>query len=113
MKIEVLFDDDRLAVYDFNIIDEIEPSFAVTIHKSQGSEFPVVVIPVFPCPGADDRETFIYCCDLAREMVVLVGFEECLCEMVGNKRETLRFSGLSDKLKAFCRICRYIIMKVG
>jgi exodeoxyribonuclease V alpha subunit len=38
----------------------------------------------------------------AKEMVVLVGYEECLCEMVGNKRETLRFSGLSDKLKAFC-----------
>lgn len=102
MKIEVLFDDDRLAVYDFNIIDEIEPSFAVTIHKSQGSEFPVVVIPVFPGPQVLMTRNLLYTAvTRAREMVVLVGFEECLCEMVGNKRETLRFSGLSDKLKAF------------
>ncbi len=102
MKIEVMFDDDRLAVYDFNIIDEIEPSFAVTIHKSQGSEFPVVVMPVFPGPPVLMTRNLLYTAvTRAKEMVVLVGYEECLCEMVGNKRETLRFSGLSDKLKAF------------
>jgi exodeoxyribonuclease V alpha subunit len=102
MKLEVKFDDDRLASYDFNIIDEIEPSFAVTIHKSQGSEFPVVVIPIFPGPPVLMTRNLLYTAvTRAREMVVLVGYEQCLCEMVANKRETLRFSGLADKLKAF------------
>ena len=102
MKIEVMFDDDRLAVYDFNIIDEIEPSFAITIHKSQGSEFPVVVIPIFPGPQVLMTRNLLYTAvTRAKEMVVLVGNEKSLCEMVGNKQETLRFSGLSDKLKTF------------
>ncbi len=102
MKIEVMFDDDRLASYDFGIIDEIEPSFAVTIHKSQGSEFPVVVMPVFPGPQVLMTRNLLYTAvTRAKQMVVLVGCDDSLSEMVGNKREALRFSGLSDKLKTF------------
>ncbi len=102
MKISVLFDDDRIAEYDFSILDEIEPSFAVTIHKSQGSEFPVVVMPVFPGPEVLMTRNLLYTAvTRAKQMVVLVGYEETLHNMVGNKRETLRYSGLSDKLKNF------------
>ncbi|MDP4092284.1 MAG: ATP-dependent RecD-like DNA helicase, partial [Bacillota bacterium] len=49
-KIIVLFEDDRIVEYDYSILDEIEPAFAITIHKSQGSEFPVVIMPVFQGP---------------------------------------------------------------
>lgn len=102
MSIEVLFDDDRLAEYDYSILDEIEPAYAVTIHKSQGSEFPVVVMPVFPGPPVLMTRNLLYTAvTRARNLVVLVGDESFLYEMVANEREMLRYSGLSDKLKRF------------
>lgn len=101
---EVLFDDERLVEYDFSILDEIEPAFAVTIHKSQGSEFPVVVIPVFPGPQVLMTRNLLYTAvTRAKKMVVLVGDEASLQSMVGNQRETLRNSGLSVKLKEFSK----------
>lgn len=101
-SLEILFDDDRLVEYDYSILDEIEPAFAVTIHKSQGSEFPVVIIPVFPGPQVLMTRNLLYTAvTRARKMVVMVGDEAFLHEMVNNKRETLRYSGLSDKLRKF------------
>ena len=102
MTITVLFDDDRMASYDYSILDELEPSFAVTVHKSQGSEFPVVVMPVFPGPEVLMTRNLLYTAvTRAKEMVVLVGDEDVVLGMVGNKRETLRYSGLADKLKIY------------
>ena len=102
MTITVLFDDDRMASYDYSILDELEPSFAVTVHKSQGSEFPVVVMPVFPGPEVLMTRNLLYTAvTRAKEMVVLVGDEDVVLGMVGNKRETLRYSGLADRLKIY------------
>lgn len=101
-NLEILFDDDRLVEYDYSILDEIEPAFAVTIHKSQGSEFPVVIMPVFQGPQVLMTRNLLYTAvTRAKKMVVLVGDEAFLHEMVYNKREALRYSGLSDKLKKF------------
>lgn len=98
--IEVLFEDDRVVEYDFGILDEIEPAFAVTIHKSQGSEFPVVVMPVFSGPPVLMTRNLLYTAvTRARDLVVLVGEESTLSEMVANERETFRYSGLMDKLQ--------------
>lgn len=103
-KIEVLFEDERLVEYDFNILDEIEPAFAITIHKSQGSEFPVVVLPIFAGPQVLMTRNLLYTAvTRARELVVLVGDEESLSRMVGNESENLRYSGLTDKLKRYVR----------
>ncbi len=100
--IEVLFDDERVAEYDFSILDEIEPAFAMTIHKSQGSEFPVVVMPVFPGPPVLMTRNILYTAvTRAKKMVVLVGDEYSLQRMVDNEREALRYSGLLEKLKSF------------
>ncbi len=101
-SLEVLFDDDRLVEYDFSILDELEPSFAVTIHKSQGSEFPAVIIPIFAGPRVLMTRNLLYTAvTRAKSMVVLVGDEVFLNEMVHNKREALRYSGLSDKLRKY------------
>lgn len=98
-KIVVLFDDDKVAEYDYTIIDELDPAFAITIHKSQGSEFPVVVMPLFPGPPVLMTRNLLYTAiTRARNLVVLVGTEETLREMVSNQRETLRHSGLGEKL---------------
>jgi len=99
-NIVVLFDDDKLVKYDFSIQEEIETAFATTIHKSQGSEFPAVIMPVFSGPPVLMTRNLLYTAvTRAKELVVLVGSEECLRYMVDNQRETLRHSGLLEKLE--------------
>ncbi|NLD49158.1 MAG: AAA family ATPase, partial [Clostridiaceae bacterium] len=99
-KVIVVFDDEKIAEYDFTILDELEPAFAATIHKSQGSEFPVVIIPIFPGPQVLMTRNLLYTAvTRARDLVILVGSRDCLAEMVGNDREAGRNSDLADKLK--------------
>lgn len=98
-NLEVLFEDDRLAEYDFSILDELEQAFAITIHKSQGSEFPVIIIPMYPGPPVLLTRNLLYTAvTRARELVVLVGEEKVLHKMVKNCRESQRYTGLLDKL---------------
>jgi len=98
--IEVLFEDDRVVEYDYSILDEIEPAFAVTVHKSQGSEFPVVIIPLYPGPQILMTRNLLYTAiTRAKNLVILVGQESTLRDMINNERETLRYSGLKDKLE--------------
>lgn len=106
-RIVVAFDDEKTAEYDFTILDELEPAFAVTIHKSQGSEFPVVIIPVYPGPQVLMTRNLLYTAvTRARDLVVLVGNRDCLEEMVKNDREAGRNSDLAEKLKK-CRVLIY------
>ncbi|GAE87769.1 RecD-like DNA helicase YrrC [Acetivibrio straminisolvens JCM 21531] len=99
-KIKVCFDDERLVGYDFTILDELEPAYAITIHKSQGSEFPVVILPVFPGPSVLMTRNLLYTAiTRARELVILVGNRDCLFEMIMNDRETKRNSDLAEKLR--------------
>ena len=99
---EVVFEDDRTVHYDFGMLNEIDPAFAVTVHKSQGSEFPAVIIPVFPGPQVLMTRNLLYTAvTRARELVVVVGLENTLAAMVENVRETMRYSGLENKLKSW------------
>ena len=101
-KVIVLFEDERIVSYDFSILDELEPAFAITIHKSQGSEFPVVVLPVFPGPKMLLTRNLLYTAvTRARNLVIMVGEEKTLYDMVENQNENQRFSGLSDRLRAY------------
>lgn len=98
-KIRVLFDDNRIVDYSFDSFDEIDPAYAITIHKSQGSEFPVVIMPIYPGPPVLMTRNLLYTAiTRARDLVIVVGMESTLYKMVDNARETLRYSGLADKL---------------
>lgn len=99
-KVIVQFEDEKTVEYDFGILDEIEPAYAITIHKSQGSEFPVVLMPVFPGPQILMTRNLLYTAvTRAKDLVILVGAANTLNEMILNKKEMLRYSGLSDKLR--------------
>lgn len=99
-KLTVVFEDDRTVDYDYVMLDELEPAFAVTIHKSQGSEFPAVIIPLYPGPQVLLTRNLLYTgITRAKDIVVLVGSEDVLSEMVRNDKETFRYSGLADKIR--------------
>lgn len=92
--------DDRKAVYDFSDVpEEIELAYCVTIHKSQGSEFPAVVMPMFEAPPMlINRNLFYTGVTRAKSLVVLVGKESIIHAMVDNNREDKRYSGLKRAL---------------
>lgn len=99
-KVTVLFDDEKTVDYDYSILDELEPAYAITIHKSQGSEFPVVIIPLFQGPQILLTRNLLYTAiTRAKDLVILVGYQKVLADMIENERETLRHSGLLEKLR--------------
>jgi exodeoxyribonuclease V alpha subunit len=91
---EIRFDERHVA-YDFNMLDELEPAYAVTVHKSQGSEYPIVILPLgSAAPMLLSRNLFYTAVTRAQSMVVLVGREEIARAMVENNRQALRYTGL-------------------
>lgn len=95
----VIFDDEKIVRYDFNQIEELELAYAVTVHKSQGCEFPAVVMPIFTGPPMLLTRNLLYTgITRARKLVVLAGKEECLTNMINNNNETKRYSGLAERL---------------
>ena len=97
--LSVLFDEDKVAEYDFSMLDELELAYAVTVHKSQGSEFPVVVMPVMWFPPVLATRNLLYTAvTRGKRAVVLCGSEERIRAMVDNNRISLRYSGLKNRL---------------
>ncbi len=91
--------DDKYVIYDSKELDEIDLAYCVTVHKSQGSEFPVVVMPMYDVPYMLlNRNLFYTGITRARDLVVLVGREDIIRKMVDNNRENKRYSGLREKL---------------
>jgi exodeoxyribonuclease V alpha subunit len=96
----VLFDDEKTVNYDFSQLDELELAYAISIHKSQGSEFPVVVIPLVQGPPMLMTRNLLYTgVTRAKEMVVLVGKENIIGRMVANNHIAKRYSSLYKRLK--------------
>ena len=96
----VLFDDDKNVVYDFSQLDELELSYAISIHKSQGGEFPVVVIPLASGPPMLMTRNLLYTAvTRAKELVVLAGRERTIHRMVGNNHIAKRYSSLDNRPK--------------
>lgn len=97
--ITIIFDDERKVVYDSIYIDEIDLAYAITIHKSQGSEFPVVVIPVFMGPPMLMNRNLLYTgITRAKQMVVLVGSTKSLRYMINNNKGFDRYSMLKWRI---------------
>ncbi len=92
--------DDRTATYEFSQLDELEHAFAITVHKSQGSEFDIVVIPVWDVPRPLMARNLLYTAiTRAKQVVVLVGSEEIIKKYAQNDSIITRYSGLCDKLR--------------
>ncbi|MBR5981548.1 MAG: ATP-binding domain-containing protein, partial [Firmicutes bacterium] len=99
--VSVVFDGCRLATYDFSNLDEIETAFAMTVHKSQGSEFPVVVMPVARfAPMLATRNLLYTAVTRAKQGAVLVGIPQAVNAMVDNNAISVRCSGLKARLTA-------------
>ena len=98
-ELTVLFDDGREVVYTFSSIDELEHAFAITIHKSQGSEYPAVVIPIFQGPPKLMNRNLLYTAiTRAKQMVVIVGNINLVNQMVDNTMEQKRYTSLVTRL---------------
>ncbi len=98
MEIEL---DDKIVKYEFSQCDELEHAYAVTVHKSQGSEYPCIVIPVLDAPrGLLTRSILYTAVTRAQQMVILVGSEHIIDQMVKNNRHSKRYTGLMRMLKA-------------
>ena len=104
-EVTVVFDDVRYVTYAFNQLEELELAYAVTVHKSQGSEFPIVVMPVSWFPPVLATRNLLYTgVTRGKQVVVLVGSEDKLNGMVDNNRISQRYSGLAWRLKKFFEI---------
>ena len=88
--------DDRIVTYEFSRLDELDHAWAITVHKSQGSEYPVVIMPVCgSCPPQLMSRNLLYTAvTRAKRMVILVGQAEAVGRMVENNRQIMRYTGL-------------------
>ncbi len=97
----VIFDDDKETEYSFNDLDKLDLAYATTVHKSQGSEFPVIIIPICRfAPMLMCRNLLYTAVTRAKTMAILVGSEAACKAMIDNNDEKKRFTGLCEKLKA-------------
>ena len=94
------FDEGRMVEYPYKLLDELELAYAITIHKSQGSEYPAVVIPLLSGPSMLMNRNLLYTAvTRARRCVTLVGNDATFYQMVRNTSQQKRYSGLCDRLR--------------
>ena len=99
-QMTVKFDDERIVKYDFKQLEELELAYAITVHKSQGSEYPAVVIPMYPGPRMLMNKNLLYTAvTRARKCVCMVGNENCFHQMAQNESEQRRYSSLDERIK--------------
>lgn len=100
--VQLKMDDGRTVDYDFTELDELTHAYAVSVHKSQGSEYPVVVLPLVMAHYAMLQRNLIYTAvTRARKVVVLVGSRKALAMAVRNNKTSKRYSGLASRLRTF------------
>lgn len=96
----VKFEDERYVKYEFRQLDELDLAYAITVHKSQGSEYPAVIVPMFQGPRMLMNRNILYTAvTRAKRCVCLVGDEEIFHQMASNETEQRRYSSLADRIK--------------
>lgn len=97
--VTVLFDDKRQVEYDYTALEELELAYAITIHKSQGTESPIIVLPLHSGPDILLSRNLLYTAvTRAKRYVVIIGDEDVVRRMVDNDRQAVRYSSLSERL---------------
>lgn len=95
----ISFDEGRMVEYPYKLLEELELAYAITIHKSQGSEYPAVVIPLLTGPRMLMNRNLLYTAvTRAKKCVTIVGNDETFQMMIENNAEQRRYSGLKDRL---------------
>lgn len=103
--LKVLFDDEKQVEYDFTNLDELKLAYSTTVHKSQGSEFPVIVMPISWGPPMLLTRNLLYTAiTRAKKLVVLVGQQKYLYTMIENNRITKRYSALDRKIRNYVAV---------
>ena len=98
-EVKIRFDDDKVAFYSYQDLDQIEHSFAITVHKSQGSEFQTVIIPIFQAPPMLLTRNLLYTgMTRAKDKLIMIGNEYTIGFMINNVKIKERNSGLKYKL---------------
>ena len=96
----VEYDESKRITYPFLQLEELEMAYAITIHKSQGSEYPAVIIPILTGPRMLFNRNLLYTgVTRAKQCVTLLGSRKMISEMIANQNEQKRFSGLADRMK--------------
>lgn len=98
-EMTILFDD-RTAKYDFSLLDELDHAYAVTVHKSQGSEYQTVILPAYAAPPMLLTRNLLYTAvTRASVRVIIVGREDIVETMVRNNRQSMRYTGLVHRIR--------------
>lgn len=105
--IEVIFDDEKVVKYENSVIEELEHAYAITIHKSQGSEFPVVVMPITSGPPMLYTRNILYTgVTRAKKFLIILGKESIVKYMIDNNTTQSRNTGLKQKMNKYLDIWR-------
>ena len=100
--LEVEYDEHRKVVYTPDLLDELELAYAITVHKSQGSEYPAVLIPLLPGPRLLYNRNLLYTAvTRAKKCLTIVGSETTFQEMIQNKNEQERYTSLALRIQEF------------
>ena len=99
-ELTVVFDDDRQVIYDFDLLNQLELCYAVTVHKSQGSEFDYCIIPLLAVPPVLCTRNILYTAvTRAKKMVIIVGDPGYIGRMIANNNEEQRYTFLESRIK--------------
>ena len=99
-ELTVRFDDEKYVTYSFKEADELEHSYAITVHKSQGSEYPAVILPLLDGPRMLMNRNILYTAvTRARKCICIVGDDRTFHDMIANENEQKRYSSLAIKIK--------------
>jgi exodeoxyribonuclease V alpha subunit len=95
----VRFDEDRIVTYPFGELEDLDLAYAVTVHKSQGSEYPAVILPLLQGPaGLFNRNLLYTAVTRAKNCVVILGSREAIRSMIANTRQSRRYTGLRERI---------------